>query len=183
MQVLRDYEKCKVPYQPTAVESKAISSGAAGNRLTMLLAYRSMMLTMANNESKYVRVGYRRAYSISRAMHIREIDSYGTASQHQMREGEGVGAIWRLLGMARMRNATAGFTRGLLRSGSNRAKPGHPGIAPMDCRSNCATGLAGIARHQAFEDGDAVRTVAASEKGTHILRASNQTEGRTVSVR
>ena len=55
----------------------------------------------ADYESCYVHVDDRRAYSITRATRIQEIEEYGTPTQQVLHEGEGNGIIWKLFSITR----------------------------------------------------------------------------------
>ena len=104
LQVMRDYARYREVYQPTVIDSKAIATGEAKDRFSMLLASKSFFIKTAldtDYESCEVHLDDRRVYSVSRTTRIQEIEEYGTPAQHILREGEGNGIIWRLFGITR----------------------------------------------------------------------------------
>jgi hypothetical protein len=104
LQVVRDYARYREIYQPTVIDSKAIATGEAKDRFSMLLANRSFFLKTAldtDYESCEVHLDDRRVYSVSRTTRIQEIEEYGTPAQRILHEGEGNGIIWRLFWITR----------------------------------------------------------------------------------
>jgi hypothetical protein len=102
--VVTDYAHYKDFYQPTVIDSKAIATGDAKDRFSVLLMNKSFFLKTAldtDYESCYVRVDHRRGYSVSRTTRIQEIEEYGAPSERVLQEGEGRGIIWRLFGFTR----------------------------------------------------------------------------------
>ena len=102
--VVGDYANYKEIYKPTVVESKAIASGGAEDRFSMVLMNESFFLKTAldaDYESCYVRVDDRRGYNIFRTTRIREIEDYGAPAEHALQQGQGHGILWRLFGIAR----------------------------------------------------------------------------------
>ncbi len=104
LHVVRDYTKYKEFFRPTVIDSKVITSGETKDRFSMLLMHKSSLLKTAidtDHESFYMEVDARRAYSISRATRIQEIEEYGTPAQRILRQGEGTGIIWGLFSTTR----------------------------------------------------------------------------------
>jgi hypothetical protein len=104
LQVARDYGRYKELYQPTVIASKAIATSDAKDRFSMLLisnSYLPKTALDADYESCYVQVDDRRAYSVTRATRIQEIEEYGTPTQQVLHEGEGNGIIWKLFSITR----------------------------------------------------------------------------------
>jgi hypothetical protein len=104
LQVARDYGRYKELYQPTVIASKAIATSEAKDRFSMVListSYLPKTALDADYESCYVHVDDRRAYSMTRATRIQEIEEYGTPTQQVLREGEGNGFIWKLFSITR----------------------------------------------------------------------------------
>jgi len=102
--VLGDYGRYKEFYQPTVIDSKAIATGEAKDRFSILLRSKSFFLKTAldtDYESWYVRVDERRGYSVSRSTRVQEIEEYGAPSERILPEGEGHGILWRLFGITR----------------------------------------------------------------------------------
>jgi hypothetical protein len=102
--VLGDYASYKEIYKPTVIESKAIATGGAEDRFSMVLMNKSFFRKTAldaDYQSCYVRVDDRRGYNVFRTTRIQEIDEYGAPAEHALHEGEGHGIIWRLFGIAR----------------------------------------------------------------------------------
>jgi hypothetical protein len=102
--VVRDYARYREVYRPTVIHSKAIATGEAKNRFSMLLANKSFFLKTAldtDYESCEVHLDDRRVYSVSRTTRIQEIEEYGAPAQRILHEGEGNGIIWRLFWITR----------------------------------------------------------------------------------
>ncbi|MGA7413189.1 MAG: hypothetical protein WBW33_22125 [Bryobacteraceae bacterium] len=104
LQVARDYGRYKELYQPTVIASKAIATTEAKDRFSMVListSYLPKTALDADYESCYVHVDDRRAYSVTRATRIQEIEEYGSPNPQILREGEGNGIIWKLFSITR----------------------------------------------------------------------------------
>jgi hypothetical protein len=102
--VVSDYPRYKEFYQPTVIDSKAIATGDAKDRFSVLLMNKSFFLKTAldtDYESCYVPVDDRRGYSVTRTTRVQEIEEYGTPAERVLHEGEGRGVIWRLFGFTR----------------------------------------------------------------------------------
>ncbi len=104
LNVVRDYARYKDLYRPTVSDSKAIASGEAKDRFSMLLIHKSSFLKTVmdtDSEAYYVPVDNQRVYSVSRTARVQEIEGYGASDQRILNEGEGTGLIWRLLSITR----------------------------------------------------------------------------------
>ena len=104
LHVVRDYGRYKELYQPTVIASKPIARSEAKDRFSMVLISTSYLLKTAldaDYESCYVHVDDRRAYSVTRATRIQEIEEYGSLNPQILREGEGYGIIWKLFSITR----------------------------------------------------------------------------------
>jgi hypothetical protein len=104
LKVARDYERYKVLYRPTVIDSKVVATGEAKDRFSMLLLTKSAFLKTAMDadyEASYVHVDNQRVYSVSRTTRIQEIEDYGTPGQRMLSEGEGIGLIWRIESITR----------------------------------------------------------------------------------
>jgi hypothetical protein len=102
--VARDYGRYKELYHPTVIASKTLTTSEAKDRFSMLLISTSYLTNTAldaDYESCYVHIDDRRAYSVTRATRIQEIDEYGTPAQQVLHEGEGNGIIWKLFSITR----------------------------------------------------------------------------------
>lgn len=101
---VRNYNKYKVYYQPTVVDSKTISISETEDRYSMVLMNKSFFVSTAFDAdyvSAHYQVDAERLYTISRSTRIQQIDGYGTPDQHLLPEGEGAGIIWRIFGISR----------------------------------------------------------------------------------
>jgi len=104
LQVARDYGRYKELYQPTVIASKATGTSEGKDRFSMVListSYLPKTALDADYESCYVHVDDRRAYSVTRATRIQEIEEYGTPTQQVLHEGAGNGIIWKLFSITR----------------------------------------------------------------------------------
>lgn len=111
LSAVRDYARYKDWYQPSVLDSKAISVGEDRDRYSMLLRNKSLLLKTAftaDYEACYVRLDDQRAYSIARSTRMQEIDDYDSPSQRLLPEGEGHGIIWGLAGITRFQQRDGG---------------------------------------------------------------------------
>ncbi len=104
LSIVRDYEHYSEFYYPAVVRSKlSKDDGGPTDHFSMLLVNRSLISKTALNgdyETSYVRVDDHRWYSISKAIHVQEIENYRTPQEHTLPENEGIGLIWRLSSIA-----------------------------------------------------------------------------------
>jgi hypothetical protein len=111
LRVVRDYQHYKNYYNPTVVESKAISQTPDTDRFSTLLMNKALFLTMALEsecESSYVQAGPHTWYSIATTLRVREIEDYGQASERRLPLDQGSGYIWRLHSIARYEESDGG---------------------------------------------------------------------------
>jgi hypothetical protein len=111
LSVVRDYDRYKVFYPPSVVDSRAIARGGREDRFSMVLMNKSIFLKTAldsDYECSYVRVSDRRWYSISETTRIQEIENYGAPGQRVLREDEGNGFIWRGFSITRFEERDGG---------------------------------------------------------------------------
>jgi len=104
LHILRDYPRYKDLYRPAVIDSRAIATGKAADRFSMLLVNKSWFMKTAFDteyESCFVQVGEGRGYSVSHTTRVQEIDDYGAPGQRTLNEGEGKGIIWRLFSITR----------------------------------------------------------------------------------
>lgn len=101
--VVCDYAKFKDFYRPTVVDSRVIATSQNKDRFSLRLMDALLPRTALDIdfESDYFHLDDRRAYGISQATRIQEIDGYGTACQRTLNEGEGYGIVWRLFTFTR----------------------------------------------------------------------------------
>jgi len=126
LQVVRNYEQYKDLYQPSVIDSRVIDTSETKDRFSMLLIHKSTFLKTAldaDYESRYVHVDDRRAYSISRATRIQEVDEYGTPAQRTLQQDEGKGIIWRLFSITRYAERDGGVYLELEAIGLSRDLP------------------------------------------------------------
>src|SRR5260370_12327939 len=96
LQVMRDYARYREVYRPTVIESKAIATGEAKNRFSMLLANKSFFLKTAldtDYESCEIHLDDRRVYSVSRTTRIQEIEQYATPPHPTLHAAQGNATI------------------------------------------------------------------------------------------
>jgi len=112
LHVVRDYPRYKVLYQPSVTDSKAISTSEAKDRFSTLMVNRKFLLKSAfevDYESCYVRQNEHQLYSFMRSTRIQEIEDYGSAGQHMLREGEGSGIMWKAFSVTRYAERDGGI--------------------------------------------------------------------------
>ena len=111
LSVVRDHAHYKDFYYPTVVDSKTLSTNGLEDRFSMVLVNNSLLAKTAfasDYECRYIRVSDQRWYSISESTRIQEIENYGTPSEHMLREGEGMGLLWRLFSISRFEERDGG---------------------------------------------------------------------------
>jgi hypothetical protein len=111
LQIVRDYGRYKEVYQPTVVDSRAITTGESVDQFSMLLMNKSLISKTALDSdfrSSYFPVNVQRWYSVSETTRIREIAGYGTRGQHTLPEDEGTGLIWRIYSITRFEERDGG---------------------------------------------------------------------------
>lgn len=126
LDVVSDFGAYKHYYKPTVVDSKAIASTDTGGRFSLRLLNQSLFLRTAfdtDNESRYVRLSQRHAYSISHTTRVQEIADYGAPAQHVLQEGQGTGFIWGLFSIARFLQRDGGVYIELEAIGLSRGIP------------------------------------------------------------
>lgn len=126
LHVLRDYARYKDLYQPAVIDSRAIASGKAEDRFSLLLINKSWFLKTAFDteyESRFVQVDEARGYIVSRTTRVQEIEDYGAPGQRTLNEGEGKGIIWRLFSITRYAERDGGVYMELEAIGLSRDIP------------------------------------------------------------
>ena len=109
--IVRDYERYSEFYSPNVVDSRAIASGEAIDRFSMVLRNKSVFsrIVLENEyQTTYVRIDDQRLYSLSHTTRVREIADYGTSGQHTLPQDEGTGLIWRAYSVTRMKERDGG---------------------------------------------------------------------------
>jgi hypothetical protein len=109
--VVRDYGRYKEVYQPVVVDSRAIATGESEDQFYMLLMNKSLISKTALDtdfRSSFFRVNDQRCYSVSEAMRIQEIASYGARGQHTLPVDDGTGLIWRIYSITRFEERDGG---------------------------------------------------------------------------
>ncbi len=103
--VLNDYAHYKDVFRPAVIESKPIATSANKDRFSLVLMNKAFFLKTAldtDYETRYVRVDHQRGYTVSRTTRIQEVEDYGSPAEHELREGEGRGILWRLFAVTRL---------------------------------------------------------------------------------
>jgi hypothetical protein len=109
--ILRDYDRYGEFYSPNVVDSRAIASGEAMDRFSVVLRNKSVFSRIAlENEyqTTYIHIDHQRLYSLSHTTRIHEIADYGTSGQHTLPQDEGTGLIWRAYSVTRMEERDGG---------------------------------------------------------------------------
>ena len=109
--VVRDYGRYSEFYQPTVIDSKAITQKGTEDRFSMLLMNKALFSKTAldgDYESTYFQVDDHRCYSVAHTARVREIQGYGGPGQHELAENEGTGLIWRLSSITRFEERDGG---------------------------------------------------------------------------
>jgi len=108
---VRDYNRYKDVYRPGVVGSETLDRDGSGDRYALVLMNKALFLKAALHgvfESSYFLVDSRRAYSVTRTIHMQEIQGYGGAEEHKIAENQGTGFIWRLASISRFEEADGG---------------------------------------------------------------------------
>ena len=109
--VTRDYDHYKDFYRPNVVDSKAVSSGQAETRFSMVLMNKSALVNVAiegDYRCLFFQVDEHRWYSMSETTRMREIENYGAPNQRELNDGQGAGLIWRLFSIVRFEERDGG---------------------------------------------------------------------------
>ena len=109
--VIRDYNRYKEYYRPIVIDSKLIHRDRNGDRASMLLMNKSLLVKTAldgDYQSSYFQVDSRRRYSISCTTRIQEVDGFGEPGEHRLPPDEGSGYIWRIYTIARFAERDGG---------------------------------------------------------------------------
>jgi hypothetical protein len=125
--VVRDYARYKDLFQPAVVDSKLVAAGENYDCFSMVLMNKSFFAKFAldaDYRADHVRLDDQRAYIISRTTRVQEIQDYGSPSQHQLSEGEGLGLIWRLFSITRLVERDGGVYIEIEAIGLSRDIPG-----------------------------------------------------------
>ncbi len=111
LSIVRDYVRYSDFYRPTVLDSKTIAHGNMDDRFSMLLMNKALFLKTAldgDYETSYFQVDDRRCYSVAHTTRLREIEGYGGPGEHELREDEGSGLIWRLSSITRFEERDGG---------------------------------------------------------------------------
>ncbi len=109
--VTRDYDRYKEFFNPSVVDSKAVSLGEPADKFSMLLMNKAFFLKTAldaDYESTIVRLDNCRVYSVSRTTRVQEVEEYGRPGEHKIPQGEGSGVIWKVHTVARLEQRDGG---------------------------------------------------------------------------
>jgi hypothetical protein len=111
LKIVRDYARYKEVYRPGVIESAFLSGDGMKDVFSMRLVNRSAVAKTAldtEGEASYIRVDDHRWYSLSKTVHIREVDKFGTPEQRTLPEDQGTGLIWRLASFTRLEERDGG---------------------------------------------------------------------------
>ena len=111
LKVVRDYNNYSQIYKPGVIASKLNRVDGPNDFFLLRLANTSVVAKTAldsEGQASYFQIDEHRWYAYSNITHIREIDKFGTAEQHTLPEGEGIGLIWRLSSITRVEERDGG---------------------------------------------------------------------------
>lgn len=112
VRVVRDYGKYKQFYAPTVIDSRSLHQGATDDdafslRMLNKAAVAKFALD-AEFQSSYTAVDEKRWYSIGHSTHVKEVEAFGEADEHELPSGTGHGFIWRLYNVSRFEQRDGG---------------------------------------------------------------------------
>ena len=102
--VVRDYPRYRDYFPQNVIDSRVIELSDAADRSWLVLRSQSFFVRSAldgDYESRYVVLDQRRLYSVTQTTRIQEVEGYGSPSPHVLHEGEGTGAIWKMVNVNR----------------------------------------------------------------------------------
>ena len=109
--VVRDYARYSDFYGPNVTDSRAIATGGAIDRFSMVLLNKTVFSRIAlqsEYQTSYIRIDDRRLYSVSGTTGVREIAEFGSPGQHILPKDQGTGLIWRMYSTTRMEERDGG---------------------------------------------------------------------------
>lgn len=108
---IRDYPKY-TRYYPSVIVSKLLATEGAVDRFTSIERHQAMFSTRialdADFTAEYVQAGEKRAYSESSTTRLQQIDSYGSASQHELGPMAPSAYVWALSTISRYEERDGG---------------------------------------------------------------------------
>jgi len=109
--VLRDYDHYKDFYSPYVLEAKLLQRDGSRDDFAVVLMNKAVLVKTAvdgDYQSRYFPVDPHRAYSISKATRLQQVENYGQTTQHKLAEDAGSGYLWRLASVTRWEERDGG---------------------------------------------------------------------------
>ncbi len=111
LKVVRDYDRYKEVYAPNVLDSRVLHRADTDDVFSLLLMNKALVGKVALHaefRTCYESVDKNRWYSVGYSTRIREIEEYGQAAQHELRQDTGHGFVWRLYNVSRFEQRDGG---------------------------------------------------------------------------
>jgi hypothetical protein len=111
LDVIHDYDRYKVFYAPSVIESKELARNGSDDKFNMQLVNHEFFAKMALDADYQVtsfHLDQGRFYSVARTTRVQQLQNYGQPSEHMLPEGQGAGYIWELFSVARLEQRDGG---------------------------------------------------------------------------
>jgi hypothetical protein len=111
MSVLRNYSRFKEVYKPGVLDARPLKQADGTDRFSVVLrngSYFTKTALEGEYESSSVRVDETRAYSVTCAIRLQEIENYRQPGEHKLPPDEGHGYIWRICGITQLEERDGG---------------------------------------------------------------------------
>ena len=109
--LIRDYDRYPEVYKPSIVDAKTLSRQSNQDRFEVTVVDKNMFNKRALDseyDSRFVQVDRSKWYSVTQAVHVREVTGLGEGAPRKIPEGEGSGYIWRLCTISRYQERDGG---------------------------------------------------------------------------
>src|SRR3954452_10054105 len=111
LKVVRNYSEYKQFYAPTVIDSRPLHQDGTVDAFSLRMLNKAVVANFALEaefQSSYAAVDQNRWYSIGYSTHVREIEAFGEADEHELPSGTGHGFIWRLYNVSRFEQRDGG---------------------------------------------------------------------------
>lgn len=109
--VVRDYDRYAEVYTAAVIRSNRLGSEENDDRFSMLLMQKVLFVTAATKgeyETRYVKVGAKRWYSISKSTRLQSIENFGQPDMRELPPDQGPGYVWRLFSFTKFEESDGG---------------------------------------------------------------------------
>jgi len=111
LRVVRDYSRYKQFYAPNVIDSRPLHQDGNEDAFSLRMLNKAVVAKFALDaefQSSYTALDENRWYSIGYSTHVREVEGFGEADEHELPAGTGHGFIWRLYNVSRFEQRDGG---------------------------------------------------------------------------